>query len=72
MRIAFAVIDEIPDGGAVAHRVQMLAGGLASLGHEVHIIAPYKFSPGPLAQESNGEKPVLCRRGQVQEKVLDV
>jgi glycosyltransferase involved in cell wall biosynthesis len=54
MRIAFAVIDDIPDGGAVAHRVQMLASGLASLGHEVHIIAPYKFSPGPLSAEIDG------------------
>jgi glycosyltransferase involved in cell wall biosynthesis len=51
LRIAFVVFDDIPDGGAVAHRVQMLAAGLASLGHEVHIIAPYRFSPGPL----NGE-----------------
>jgi glycosyltransferase involved in cell wall biosynthesis len=54
MRIAFAVIDDIPDGGAVAHRVQMLARGLASLGHEVHIIAPYKFSGGPLSSEIDG------------------
>lgn len=51
MRIAFAVFDDIPDGGAMAHRVQMLAGGLASLGHEVHIIAPYKFVAGPLSDE---------------------
>jgi glycosyltransferase involved in cell wall biosynthesis len=54
MRIAFAVIDDIPDGGAVAHRVQMLAGGLASLGHKVHIIAPFKFLPGPLTGEIDG------------------
>jgi glycosyltransferase involved in cell wall biosynthesis len=54
MRIAFAVFDDIPDGGAVAHRVQMLARGLAALGHEVNIVAPYKFSPGPLSAEMDG------------------
>jgi hypothetical protein len=54
MRIAFAVFDDIPDGGAVAHRVLMLTSGLAALGHEVHIIAPYKFSAGPLAGEIDG------------------
>lgn len=54
MKIAFAVFDDIPDGGAVAHRVQMLARGLAALGHEVHIVAPYKFSPGPLDGEIDG------------------
>jgi glycosyltransferase involved in cell wall biosynthesis len=56
MKIAFAVFDEIPDGGAMAHRVQMLARGLASLGHEVHIIAPYKFSGGNLSAEIDGVK----------------
>lgn len=54
LRIAFAVFDDIPDGGAVAHRVQMLATGLASLGHEVHIIAPCKFSGRPLSAEIDG------------------
>jgi len=56
MQIAFAVFDDIPDGAAVAHRTQMLATGLASLGHEVHIIAPFKFSPGPLTGEIDGVK----------------
>jgi glycosyltransferase involved in cell wall biosynthesis len=54
MRIAFTVFDDIPDGGAVAHRVLMLASGLAALGHEVHILAPYKFSAGPLTGEIDG------------------
>jgi|GEM_PF-2208970 hypothetical protein len=56
MRIAFAVFDDFPDSGAVGRRYQMLASGLASLGHEVHIIAPFKFSPGALTGEIDGVK----------------
>jgi glycosyltransferase involved in cell wall biosynthesis len=54
MKIAFAAYTNIPDGGAVAHRISMLAQGLATLGHEVHIVVPYKFSPGFLTDEMDG------------------
>jgi glycosyltransferase involved in cell wall biosynthesis len=56
MRIAFVVYDDVPDGTAMAHRVHMLAQGLVSWGHEVHILVPYRFSPGPLTAEIDGVK----------------
>jgi glycosyltransferase involved in cell wall biosynthesis len=56
MKIAFILYSDIPDGGAVAHRVLTLGKGLACLGHEVHIAVPYKFSPGPLSEEIEGVK----------------
>lgn len=54
LKIGIVVFIAIPDGGAVAHRVLMMARGLVSLGHQVHIMVPYRFSPGPLAEEING------------------
>lgn len=54
MKIAIVVFTDIPDGGPVAHRVLMLSKGLVSWGHEVHILAPYKFSPGALEGEIDG------------------
>ena len=54
MNIIFVAYTDIPDGGAVAHRVLTLGKGLASLGHEVHIAVPYKFAPGPLCEEIEG------------------
>lgn len=56
MKIAILVAIDIPDGAAIAHRVMMLSQGLVAWGHEVHIITPYKFSPGPLTDEINGVK----------------
>lgn len=56
MKIAIAVFTDIPDGGAVAHRVLMLSKGLAALRHEVHIVVPYKYSAGPLTGEITGVK----------------
>ena len=56
MNISFVAYTDIPDGGAVAHRVLTLGKGLASLGHEVHIAVPYKFAPGPLCEEIEGVK----------------
>lgn len=56
MKIAFVVFDDVSGGGAMAHRIQMLSRGLVSLGHEVHIIAPLRYQPGPLSQEIGGLK----------------
>lgn len=56
MKIAIIVAIDIPDGAAIAHRVMMLSQGLVAWGHEVHIIAPYKFAPGPLAATIAGVK----------------
>jgi glycosyltransferase involved in cell wall biosynthesis len=56
MKIAILVVVDIPDGAAIAHRVMMLSQGLVAWSHEVHIIAPYKFSPGPLTDEIEGVK----------------
>ena len=47
---------EIPDGGAMAQRILMLSTGLVSRGHEVQVIVPYRFVPGPLAEELDGVK----------------
>jgi len=38
----------------VAHRVQMLAQGLASLNHEMLIFSPYRYQPGPLSVNLEG------------------
>lgn len=54
MKIVIAVFTDIPDGGPVAHRLLMLSKGLVSWGHDVHILAPYKFSPGALEGEIDG------------------
>jgi len=56
MKIAILVAIDIPDGAAIAHRIMMLSQGLAAWGHEIHIVTPYKFSPGPLTDEINGVK----------------
>ena len=47
---------EFPDGGAVAHRLFMMARGLASRGHETYLLVPEKFSPGELTEDVGGVK----------------
>jgi glycosyltransferase involved in cell wall biosynthesis len=54
MRIAIVGDIDFPDGGAVAQRVLMMSKGLASLGHEMHIIVPYKYDGGPLEAPIEG------------------
>jgi glycosyltransferase involved in cell wall biosynthesis len=54
LRIAYVTYSAFPESAAVAHRIQMIAKGLASLGHELHILAPYRLSPGPLSEEIEG------------------
>jgi len=54
LKIAIVVFTSIPDGGAVAQRVLMMAKGLVALGHEVQVVVPYRFTPGPLAEEIDG------------------
>lgn len=56
LKIGIVVFIHLPDGGAVANRVLMLGRGLSSLGHEVHAMVPYRFSPGPLTAEIDGVK----------------
>jgi len=56
LKIAVVNYADIPDGGATAHRILMLARGLVLCGHEVHVVAPYKFVPGPLLDIINGVK----------------
>jgi glycosyltransferase involved in cell wall biosynthesis len=51
MKIAIAGFAKYPSGGAVSNRLFMMAKGLACLGHEVHFLLPFKYQPGPLAQE---------------------
>jgi glycosyltransferase involved in cell wall biosynthesis len=54
MKLAYVAFCDIPHGGASANRLMMLGRGLSSLGHEVHILVPYRFSGGPLCQEIDG------------------
>jgi len=57
MNIAIAALAaDIPDGGAMANRILMLSTGLAALNHQVHIVVPYKFKPGPLSEVISGVK----------------
>lgn len=56
MNIAIAAFADIPDGGAVANRILMLSSGLAALKHQVHIVVPFKFHPGPLTEIISGVK----------------
>ena len=54
MRIATIIFSQFPNGGAVAHRVFSFSKGLVSLGHEAHILSPYKVTPGPLNERIGG------------------
>jgi glycosyltransferase involved in cell wall biosynthesis len=54
LNIAIVGLIEFPDGGAVSHRISMMARGLASRGHKTYIVVPYKFAPGPLVAEDFG------------------
>jgi len=56
MKIAIIGAPEFPDGGAVAHRLFMMARGLASQGHETYLLVPHKFSPGELREDVGGVK----------------
>jgi glycosyltransferase involved in cell wall biosynthesis len=39
---------------STTRRVNMLGKGMAAIGHEVHIIIPQRFRPGPLIEEMDG------------------
>lgn len=54
MRIAYVTYEDFPESPAVAHRLQMLSRGLTHWGHEVHILAPYRLTPGPLRENQEG------------------
>jgi glycosyltransferase involved in cell wall biosynthesis len=54
MKIAYVTYSDFPESAAVAHRIHMIAKGLVYLGHEVHILAPYRSTPGPLAEDVEG------------------
>lgn len=54
MKLALFVFADFPEVSASARRLHMLGKGLASHGHEVHIVVPQRFRPGPLYQEFDG------------------
>lgn len=54
LKLAMVAFADIPQGGAVANRIMMLGSGLSAQGNEVHILAPYRFTPGPLYQDLDG------------------
>jgi len=54
MRIALVLFADFEGGGAPSRRVNLIGKGLVALGHEVHIVIPQKFHPGPLLEEKDG------------------
>ena len=54
MKIALVIFADFPEGSGPPRRVHVLGKGLALCGHEVHIIVPQRFRPGPLYQEFDG------------------
>ena len=52
MRITLIVFADFLGGGAVARRVHVIGKGLAASGHEVHVVIPQRFNPGPLFQRA--------------------
>lgn len=54
MKIAFVVFTDFPERTAPARRVYLLGRGLAHRGHQVHVLVPQRFTPGPLEQLYDG------------------
>jgi len=54
VKIALVIFADFPEGSGPPRRVHVLGKGLALCGHEVHIIVPQRFRPGPLYQEFDG------------------
>ena len=54
MKIACIAFTDFPEGSGQARRLHMIGKGFAQLGHEVHIVIPQRFRPGPLHQEFDG------------------
>jgi len=54
MKIAIAGFTEFPGGGAVPHRIYMMAKGLVGLGHQIFVAVPLKNSSGPLQYSFDG------------------
>lgn len=54
MRIALLLFADFPHGEASARRIHMIGKGLAERGHDVHVIVPQRFQPGPFYQEMDG------------------
>ena len=53
MKIAFVGFADFPES-STARRVHMMGKGLAMVGHQVHVVVPQRFHPGPLFQEFDG------------------
>jgi glycosyltransferase involved in cell wall biosynthesis len=54
MKIAIVALTDFHTPSSTVRRVEMLGKGLSVLGHEVHIIIPQRFQPGPLLQDLDG------------------
>jgi glycosyltransferase involved in cell wall biosynthesis len=54
MKIAIVALTDFHTSSSTVRRVEMLGKGLSVLGHEVHIIIPQRFQPGPLLQDLGG------------------
>jgi glycosyltransferase involved in cell wall biosynthesis len=54
MKIAIVALTDFDVVTSTVRRVQMIGKSLTTLGHEVHIIIPQRFSQSPLMQEIDG------------------
>lgn len=54
MRLAIVAMADFDKGGATVQRVQTLARGLAWLSHDVQVVVPQRFRPGPKTQTIDG------------------
>jgi glycosyltransferase involved in cell wall biosynthesis len=54
VKAAIVVLTDFDIASAPVRRVQLIGKGLAMLGHEVHIVVPQRFRPGPASQEVDG------------------
>jgi glycosyltransferase involved in cell wall biosynthesis len=54
VKFVLLIYGDFPDGSAPPRRLLLLARGLVAAGHEVHVIVPQRFRPGPLFEEMRG------------------
>lgn len=54
MKFVLLIYSDFPEGSGPPRRFMLVARGLVAAGHEVHVIVPQRFRPGPLFEEMHG------------------
>lgn len=54
MKFVLLIYGDFPDGSAPPRRLLLLARGLVAAGHDVQVIVPQRFRPGPLFEVVHG------------------